>query len=239
MNHISTISCAICTDHAVAAVNTLSHQVQRFDSTKLPLTQLQHIGTAAAVLIAEVALKEDSKERAEHLQSLRFLAELADQTSPIYWSAEMISNTLKDVFKVDWALKHPRDCECTAGAKGTPTEPKSKNGEHSVDLENRRHRPSTASTLRDPEIPSGFPTTSSTNTHGLSITSDRLVGYSRPQFGEGLFEAPVRLDRGSGTVPMDLDSLSQWELSSLDMSESQPLGNNQLYFSDFRSDLAM
>ncbi|EXJ72887.1 uncharacterized protein A1O5_04035 [Cladophialophora psammophila CBS 110553] len=99
MNTISPVSRAVCIRHTFKMVHILSRQVQRFDPTRSPQAQLQHIGTAVAALISATAVSKDPQERMRLLKPLHTFAELARAISPTYMPAEMISDILDNLLK--------------------------------------------------------------------------------------------------------------------------------------------
>jgi hypothetical protein len=87
-------------------VKILTQQFQRFDPTRCPQAQLQHIGTAVAALISATAVSKDVQERMKLLESLHVLADLARAISPTYTPAEMISDVLDNLLKEPgWSWK--------------------------------------------------------------------------------------------------------------------------------------
>jgi hypothetical protein len=195
------------------------------------LTQLQHIGTAAAVLIAEVALNENGKERAVHLQSLTFLAELAEQTSSIYLSAETVSNTLRDILKVGYT-----GYDAMRVSPDLPVQKKRNNEEQSEPLRGRTHRQSTPSTVPGVEVTCRVLPNPSTNTDGMSASSNSQFTHNRlPLPEEAVFDARAPLEESSGSASMEFD----WDLPTLGMIENPHLANNELFFSDLTPALAI
>lgn len=94
-------------------VRILTRQFQRFDPTRSPQTQLQHIGTAVAALVSAAAVSVDSQERLKLLESLHVFADLARAIAPTYATGEMISEVLETLLKQpgwEWnrntAMKH-------------------------------------------------------------------------------------------------------------------------------------
>lgn len=99
MKGMSKVSRTVCMKHIFNMISILSRQVQRFDAIRSPQAELQHIGTAVAVLISATAVSTDSQERMKLLESLHILAELARAISPTYMPAEMISDILENLLK--------------------------------------------------------------------------------------------------------------------------------------------
>jgi hypothetical protein len=107
MNNLSSVSRAICIDNTFKMVRILTQQFRRFDPTRFPQPQLQHIGTAVAALISATAVSRDVQERTKLLESLHVLADLARAISPTYTPAEIISDLLDNLLKEPgWGWKH-------------------------------------------------------------------------------------------------------------------------------------
>jgi hypothetical protein len=112
MNGLSSVSRAICIEHTFKMVQILTQQFQRFDPTRSPQAQLQHIGTAVAALISATAVSTDVQERMKLLESLHVLADLARAISPTYTPAEMISDVLDNLLKEPgWGWKQTTNRE--------------------------------------------------------------------------------------------------------------------------------
>jgi hypothetical protein len=112
MNGLSSVSRAICIEHIFKMVQILTQQFQRFDPTRIPQPQLQHIGTAVAALISATAVSTDVEERMKLLESLHVLADLARAVSPTYTPAEMISDVLDNLLKEPgWGWKQNASTE--------------------------------------------------------------------------------------------------------------------------------
>lgn len=112
INGLASVSRAICIEHTFKMVQILTQQFKRFDPTKCPQTQLQHIGTALAALISATAVSKDIQERTKLLESLHILADLARAISPTYMSAEMISDVLDNLLKEPgWSYKQTAGME--------------------------------------------------------------------------------------------------------------------------------
>lgn len=127
MNGLSSVSRAICIEHTFKMVQILTQQFQRFDPTRFPQAQLQHIGTAVSALISATAVNKDVQERMKLLKSLHVLADLARAISPTYAPAEMISDVLDNLLKEPgWGWKQ------TASTEREP----SKDFSHNISTEN-------------------------------------------------------------------------------------------------------
>jgi len=99
LNGLFTIFKAVCVENAFKMVLILTQQCQRFDPTRTPQGQLQHIGTAVTALISAVAVSQECHERAKMLDCLHTLAGLARAISLTYTPAEMITNVLDNLLK--------------------------------------------------------------------------------------------------------------------------------------------
>lgn len=111
-NSLSTVSKAICLEHALKTVHILCLQLERFDVARFPQAQLQHIGTAVAALISAVAVSREPGERARLLEPLHSLAKICLAIAPTYVPARMISDVLDRLLKEPgWGLKAVPDAE--------------------------------------------------------------------------------------------------------------------------------
>lgn len=96
-NLFSTLSRNVCTTHAIQISRIFWQHRQRFSTSQIFVTGIQHAGTAAVSIIAALSYLTDPAERRSHMQYLECLAAaLADMTST-YKPAESMSAVLKSV----------------------------------------------------------------------------------------------------------------------------------------------
>jgi hypothetical protein len=96
-NYFAQLSRTICFDNAIQVARIFQCHRQRFNTRQIFVTGMQHAGTAATALIAEIALIKDQAERVYPLQCLRILAEALSAMADTYRPAERMLNVLEHV----------------------------------------------------------------------------------------------------------------------------------------------
>jgi hypothetical protein len=217
MNGLSSVSRAICIEHTYKMVQVLTQQFQRFDSTKFPQTQLQHIGTALAALISARAISRDVRERTKLLESLHVLADLTRALSPRYTAAETMSDVVDNLLKEPgWTFKQ------TAGMDQDLLK------DFSQDISHQNHdslNDSSSSTNHAQEgtspskLPDEFNFTLESD-HGMGTMSGFGEVQRRQQISGAL--APVsadssqQMDAHGELDPMSDAPLASWDFATLD-----------------------
>jgi hypothetical protein len=87
----------ISTTHAIQISRIFWQHRQRFSTSKIFVTGIQHAGTAAVSIIAALSYLTDPKERRSHMQHLECLAAALSDMTGTYKPAEGMSEVLKVV----------------------------------------------------------------------------------------------------------------------------------------------
>lgn len=96
-NHFSALSRTVCTKHAIRVARIFWQHRQRFDTTRIFITGLQHAGTAATALVAALAFLKDPADRSNNMQYLECLAAALQDMAHTYQPAERMSGVLRAV----------------------------------------------------------------------------------------------------------------------------------------------
>lgn len=95
--HFSALSRAVCTKQAIRVAKIFWHHRQRFDGRQVPITSMQHAGTAATALVAALAFLKDGNERNNNMQYLECLSAAMQDMSYAYQPAERMFIVLQAV----------------------------------------------------------------------------------------------------------------------------------------------
>jgi hypothetical protein len=98
-NHadFSALSRAVCTKQALRVAKIFWHHRQRFDTKQIPVTGMQHAGTAATALVAALAFLKDANDRGNKMQYLEFLSVVMQDMAQTYQPAESMHLVLQAV----------------------------------------------------------------------------------------------------------------------------------------------
>ncbi|KAF2462823.1 uncharacterized protein BDR25DRAFT_386050, partial [Lindgomyces ingoldianus] len=101
--HFSTLSRTVCVSNAEQVAEIISQYRKRFDIRRIFVTGLQHVGTSATALMAEVSMlqnDQDSGERSrllEHLHDLRnAMREMSEMYQPAVLMATVVGHFIRD-----------------------------------------------------------------------------------------------------------------------------------------------
>jgi len=95
--HFSALSRAVCTKQAIRVAKIFWHHRQRFDGRQVPITSMQHAGTAATALVAALAFLKDGNDRNNNMQYLECLSAAMQDMSYAYQPAERMFIVLQAV----------------------------------------------------------------------------------------------------------------------------------------------
>ncbi|KAF2669315.1 hypothetical protein BT63DRAFT_432951 [Microthyrium microscopicum] len=96
-HHFSALSRAVCTKQALKVAKIFWHHRQRFNGRQIPVTGMQHAGTAATALVAALAFLKDGNDRNNNMQYLECLSAALHDMSYTYQPAERMFIVLQAV----------------------------------------------------------------------------------------------------------------------------------------------
>lgn len=96
-SHLSALSRAVCTKHAIRVARIFWQHRQRFDTKQIFVTGMQHAGTAATALVAALAFIKDPSDRNNNMQYLECLSAALEDMAYTYQPAERMSVVLQAV----------------------------------------------------------------------------------------------------------------------------------------------
>lgn len=152
--HFSTLSRNVCVTNAIQVAEIISAYRSRYSLQRIFVTGLQHVGTAATALMAEVSILQSETDRAKRarlLEPLRGLGECMKEMCVTYQPAVLMSSVVGHFIR-----------DSGYGSKDDTRNPLSQAGEQPVDPSLSK-RPITippsaygtrASTLAPPDFPS-------------------------------------------------------------------------------------
>jgi hypothetical protein len=95
MNHFTILSRTVCADNAKKVATILNQYRQRFDPSQSFPTGLQHAGTAATALMAELVIQSNAIERKDLLANLECLKEVLFEMTRTYQPAVLMSSVVE------------------------------------------------------------------------------------------------------------------------------------------------
>lgn len=178
--HFSTLSRDVCVTNAVQVAEIMTAYKRRYALQRIFVTGLQHVGTAATALMAEISLLQGDRvggERARLLEYLKGLGECMKEMSETYQPAVLMGSVVAhfirdsgDAARADTGTQHT-----TAEQLTDPSLSK-----QSLTLIPSSAHATRASTLAPPELSSSFHTRgTATPTFGLQHASSSSLFDSR------------------------------------------------------------
>jgi len=117
INHASLFSRNICLHHAIRVTRIFSEHGRRFDTKRIFVTGMQHAGTAATALIAEIATSQNPEDRREYFRCLKCLADALEAMAETYQPAERMSAIVQNFIRgCDLDLQDPPVSQHMLGA---------------------------------------------------------------------------------------------------------------------------
>lgn len=105
VSYFSLLSRSICHRHALCIARIFEQHNRRFKTRQMFITGIQHAGTAATTLIAQLTLVKDPEKQVMSFQHLNILIQTLKEMSPTYQPAERMFNVLEDVIQgAGWQL---------------------------------------------------------------------------------------------------------------------------------------
>ena len=95
MNHFTILSRTVCADNAKKVAAIMSKYRQRFDTSQSFPTGLQHAGTAATALMAELVIQANAIERKDLLANLECLKLTLAEMTRTYQPAVLMSSVVE------------------------------------------------------------------------------------------------------------------------------------------------
>ncbi|KIW04668.1 uncharacterized protein PV09_04407 [Verruconis gallopava] len=99
MNHFTILSRTVCADNAKKVAAIMSRYRQRFDLAQCFVTGLQHAGTAATALMAELVIQSNAIERKDLLANLECLKLALSEMARSYQPAVLMSSVVEAFIK--------------------------------------------------------------------------------------------------------------------------------------------
>jgi hypothetical protein len=115
VNHFTMLSRTVCGDNAKRVAMIFKRYRERFDLTQVFVTGLQHVGTAATALMAEILIQSNHIERKELLCQLGCLKQTLSLMSRTYQPAVLMCSVVEHFIKDCQRVK-----ETNAQAPETP-----------------------------------------------------------------------------------------------------------------------
>ncbi|KAF2107078.1 fungal-specific transcription factor domain-containing protein [Lophiotrema nucula] len=183
--HFSTLSRNVCVSNAIQVADAITQYRKRYPIRRIFVTGLQHVGTAATALMAEVSMlqsEQDTTERTRLLGHLEVLRDSMREMSEMYQPATMMGTVVGHFIRDSKPLSHDDNPNSATQPIDLTTEPIStSSGKQPVTV------PPTAvatraSSLAPPNLSSTFPSSSSLHTRG---TVTPVYGFAN---GHSAFE---------------------------------------------------
>jgi hypothetical protein len=95
MNHFTILSRTVCADNAKKVATIMNQYRQRFDPSQSFPTGLQHAGTAATALMAELVIQANAIEWKDLLANLECLKEVLCEMARTYQPAVLMSSVVE------------------------------------------------------------------------------------------------------------------------------------------------
>jgi hypothetical protein len=133
VNHFTMLSRTVCGDNAKRVASIFKRYRERFDLTQVFVTGLQHCGTAATALMAEIVIQSNHIERKELLGRLTCLKQTLTLMSKTYQPAVLMSSVVDHFIKdcqrgKESAAQHS---EASTGSNFPPAMPSGQSFDHS------------------------------------------------------------------------------------------------------------
>ncbi|KAF2732338.1 hypothetical protein EJ04DRAFT_441202, partial [Polyplosphaeria fusca] len=124
--HFSALSRSVCVANAVEVASIISHYRARFPIQRVFVTGLQHVGTAATALMAEVSTLQADPDAAEPMHILGHLKELRDamrDMQHMYQPANLMATVVEHFL-------HDEERDHSGGTKALSIDPNLPSSEH-------------------------------------------------------------------------------------------------------------
>jgi hypothetical protein len=164
MNHFTILSRTVCADNAKKVAAIMDKYRQRFELARCFVTGLQHVGTAATALMAELVIQANAIERKDLLANLECLKQVLTEMARTYQPAVLMSNVV-EAFVRDF--QRPKESGTLFGqsdSNGLPATPsndyasqKRSYGDVGFSNSNKRHRANGSFTGPRRDSPKGLP----------------------------------------------------------------------------------